>query len=657
MKKTLTLLAIVCVATTLCSQEKFSFGKCPVELLQMASYDKDPSASALVVYEDSYSRYSINGVTGFFQIVTDYVVRIKIFTQEGVSFSEAAIPLRRGETTVSEEVIGGLTGNTYNLEDGKVVKAKLSKDYVFTEEYSDYIQLIKFAMPAVKAGSVVEYKYRITSPYYYNPNAFVFQRKIPVKYSHFSITIPEYYRFSKESRGYEEIKFTSKPVKETYRIGPSELSCLAEEINAEVNDMPALKDDDFTWNLDDFTSQICFEINSIAIPGVYYKDFSNSWAKVVEGLSDFQKFGKQFNNKGILKDELPFALIGKENEIDSIRAILNLVRSKVKWNEKSHLYVTNQSKALKDGVGTSGDINAILINALRNAGFTAYPVAMSLRSRGKLPFTHPSSDDLNYFIACVYYGKNTYFLDGTLPYTDINVIPVNCMVDKALVIKNNAFEWKDLTNIGKNLDFTKLSLKFNEEGHLTGNLIENYSGENVFVFVRTYNKADNEQKFIEKIETENDIKISNYKTEVKTAETLYLIEQYEFIQNNINLDDEVISFNPLIFLAMKNNVFKPETRKLPIEFSYPSEDGFDINIEIPEGYVIDEIPTSEQFNYGSKGDISFNYNIQQEGNVISLTCTMNLRTCVVSATNYKGLRNFWMKMFNKQNEMITIKKK
>lgn len=656
MKKLMLTIAFVFAIYLLSAQEKFKFGECPMELLEMTTYDKDSTASAVVLYENADSRYDINSTTSDFQIVTEYIVRIKILTQEGISFAEAAIPFYKGKNRQSSEEISGLTGFTYNLDGDKILKDKLSKDYIFTEDVSEYIKRLKFAMPVVKAGSVIEYKYKMTSPYYYNPKDYVFQRTIPVKYSIFSIRIPEYFKFSKETKGYEPINAKSESINESYMLGTRRLSCSAEKITAETKDLPALKDEDFVWNYNDFKSQINFEINSVDIPGAYYKDYTNSWRKVAERLANDEDFGKQFNNKGLFKEDLPAVLSGKANATDSIRAVLNLVRSKVKWNDRGRLFVTNQSKALKEGTGSSADINALLINALRNAGFETYPVAMSLRSKGRLPFTHPSIDNLNYFVACVYSGANTYFLDGTLAYTDLNIIPVDCMVDKALIVKSGTFDWMDLSAIGNNMNRTNLSLKFNEEGVLSGNLMESHGGENAFVFKKLYNKAENEQKFIEDIETKNDITVSDYKMEEKITKIFSYTEQYKFLKNNIRLESNVVSFNPLLFLAMKNNSFKPETRKLPVEFPYLQDERINIVVEIPEGYTIDEVPVSEKFVYGDNEIISFSYIVQKAENRIIIVCVTSLKTCIIPAMDYESLRDFWAKMYNKQNELITIKK-
>jgi transglutaminase-like putative cysteine protease len=642
---------------SLSAQNKFKFGDCPRELLEMTSYDKDSEAQAVVLYENADAYYQINAVSADFEIVTEYVVRIKIFTQDGIDhFAEMSIPFYKGRTSALSENVKGLTGWTYNLEGDKVVKTKLSKEYIFTEDITENNKRIKFALPAVKTGSVIEYKYIKTSPYYYYPEDFVFQRTIPVQYALFTIKIPEYLSFNKEMKGYESINVITKPINQTYMYRSQSLSCSAQEISAEVKDLPALKDEDYVWNYNDFKSRINFEIRSVQIPGAFYKDYAQTWNKIVESLKDYDWFGKQFNNKGLFKEELPTILDGKTNETDSIRAILNLVRSKIKWNDQSTLRIENQSKALKGGAGSSAEINALLLNALRNAGFTAHPVVMSLRSRGRIPITYPSIDNLNYFIVGVYSGQNTYYLDATRSFTDINVIPVDCMVDKALAIYRNNFDWIDLTTIGNNMNRVNLLLNFNEEGILEGKKSEIHSGEVAYSFKQSYDNAENEEKYVESMETRNDIVISNYKMEEKTTSNFTLSETYGFLKDNIRLGDEVISFNPLLFLAMKNNAFKAETRKLPIEFSFPYEQRINVSFTIPEGYTVDEIPASERFIYKDDGLIDFSYVIQQGGSNVQLSYKLKLNTCIIPATDYENLRDFWSKMYNKENEWITIKK-
>ncbi|MCL2650696.1 MAG: DUF3857 domain-containing protein [Candidatus Azobacteroides sp.] len=656
MKNLMILLFLFFLSQLSYTQEKLKFGEISPEVLSMKTYDKDSTASAVVLYEYCDVYYDINAITSDFEIISEYTVRIKILKQEGTEFANQSIGFYKGNTGASSEAITGLTGFTYNLEGGKVVKEKLSKDYIFTEDVTEHRKRLKFAMPAVKEGSVFEYKYKKSSPYYYDPLDYKFQRSIPVKYSYFIIKIPEYFVFNRETKGYEPIKVNIEKTNQTFNFKSQIINCTAEEISAETRNLPALKDESFVWNYYDYMTGINLELKKVEFVGQYYKNYSQTWDDVVKLLEESDTFGKQLNNKNLFKDELPLALASKTEETDKIRAILDMVRNKVKWNDRATLSIENVKKALKEGVGTSGEINALLISALRDAGFDANPVVMSLRSRGRIPMTYPSIDNLNYFIVCVTSGENKYYLDGRLRYTDINVIPVDCMVDKAMSIQSGRFNWVDLTNIGKNSSIATIMASFDENGILSGNFTNTYVGEPAFLFKKAYDAAKNQDEYIEKEATDNDIAISNYSMEEKRGNSFSYVEKYSFTKNDIQLaDNEFVTINPLLFMAMTTNAFKPETRKLPVEFSYPYETRVILNLNIPEGYVLDEIPKSEKYVY-EDNLAALSYAIQQNGDLIQLVYRFNLNTCIVSAMNYEHLRNFWSKAYSKNNEFITLKK-
>ena len=656
MKKLNILLILIVAANFVFAQDKFKFGTCPDELLQMKYYAKDSSAMALVIYENSDSYYSLNGTTGDFNIKTEYVIRIKFFTQDGVDkYSKAKIPFIESNDGMNSESIDGLVGYTYNLENGKAVRTKLSKEYIFTEDFNDNLKLLKFALPQVKIGSVIEYKYTKNSPFYFDPDHFTFQRDIPVKYSCYRLKVPEYFTMNRTSKGYEQIKFKTEKGNDSFIFHGDVLRCTSEDITAEVRDLPALKDEDFIWNFDDYKTGIMFEIRSLQIPGRVYKTFSRTWGNVAGALADYEFFGKQFDEKNILKKELSDVLQNQATDIDSIRAILNLVRSKVKFNDRTTLTVRNQSKALKEGLGSSGEVNAILLNALKNAGFKAYPVVMSLRSEGRLRWEYPSQKSLNYFVVLVKNNGKEYYLDATKEYTDINVIPVDCLVEKALIIYDKTFNLSDLTNIGNNSDKIYFVLNFNEDGFLFGKKMEIYSGELAYTFKQGYEKSESEEKHIEMLETKNEIEISNYKIDKKVAQTLSFSENYDFVQKKISLNGDVVSFNPLLFMAMATNTMKAETRKLPVEFPFPYEQLISVNLSIPQGWVVDEMPKSEKIVY-QDDKIEMTYLAKQTANSVQIQCNFKQKIAIVSATDYKFLRDFWYKMYNKQNEMITLKK-
>ena len=637
------------------AQGKFKFGEVPDDLVKMTVYDKDSTASAFVVYENQNVYYSFNTIYSDFELVYDYTVRIKILTTDGVEQANVSIPFYKGINSASSETISSITGWTYNLENGKTVKEKLSKDYVFTESVTDNYKRIKFALPAVKAGSVIEYKYSRNSPFYYNPQTFRFQRSIPVKYSHFTISIPEFFVFNRETRGFEPIKIGLENTDFNFNINGKTQHFLGEKISAEASDLPALKDESYVWNYNDFMTSISFGLKRVEISGVYYKDYAQTWDKVAEGLIEYENFGGKLKDKGLFKDELAALKTSEGSDEEKLRAILNIVRGKVKWNERNTLYINNPAKALKEGAGSSGEINALLFNAVRNAGYDVAAVVMSLRSNGRIPLTYPGRDYFNYFIVQVKIGEKTYYLDATRSYCDVNVIPVDCLVDKALCIMNDkSFSWVDLTKTGNNTSRVNLFVYFNEEGALTGKKTGILTGENISSFKQAYEQSKDEAEYIRKVETDNDISVIDYKVDTKQT---FLTESYNFTSNSIRIGGEnILTIQPLLFETMRKNPFKQENRKLPVEFNFPQEERINVVFTFPKGYALDEAPKSVRFVYGDDSSIEFGYIVQVNNNSLQISYRFKLNTGIVPAEQYEGLRDFISKMFAKCQEVIVFKK-
>ncbi|MCL1867329.1 MAG: hypothetical protein FWF72_00030, partial [Paludibacter sp.] len=374
-------------------------------------------------------------------------------------------------------------------------------------------------------------------------------------------------------------------------------------------------------------------------------------------LNESERFGAELKKRSLLKNEATEIRNSSKSDEEKIIAVLNLVRDKIKWNEISTLSINNVSKALKDGKGTSGEVNAALLIALQNAGFEAFPVVLSLRSAGRLPITYPSIDNLNYFVVRVATASKIIYLDATRDYCGINVLPVGCLVEKAITLFANDFEWVDLTSIGSNSEMTNIIVNFNEDGFLSGQKNKFYSGECAYSFRNSYKKAKNEEEFIQEQETELHATISSYKIDFKNDIKLSFTENYNFIINEMELaDNDYISFPPLLFEAMTANPFKVETRDLPVEFSYPQDERINVFINIPDGYTAEEIPQSAKYIFGENKEIEFYFIAQKTESTVQISYRMNINTSIISALDYQALRDFMSKVFAKCQDVIILKK-
>ena len=160
--------------------------------MTMQSYEKDPSAKAVIVI----NRGDVE-LNDQLEVVMKRHVRIKFFDQTEVDqWANMTIYLSRGSSTISK-----IKASAYNLENEKVVESKMSEDAVFKTKISRYREEVKFAVPNVKAGSVIEYSYTIRSDASWIP-PWQFQYDIPVLESEYDTRFPSNFTFRSDVIGY-----------------------------------------------------------------------------------------------------------------------------------------------------------------------------------------------------------------------------------------------------------------------------------------------------------------------------------------------------------------------------------------------------------------------------------------------------------------------
>jgi hypothetical protein len=201
------LIVSLSVQTIYAQKSPVKFGDIPMEDLKMKVYDKDSSASAVILSDYGEAYVMLTTVNA--SLVFERHVRIKILTKEGLDWATAAIQLYHSGS--NEERVTKLKATTYNLENGKVVETDMSKDGIFKEKFNRNINLQKFTLPNVKEGSVIEYSYTVSSEFLANFPDWKFQYDIPVRASEYWALFPDFFIFEKYMQGY--VTLTSYEVK------------------------------------------------------------------------------------------------------------------------------------------------------------------------------------------------------------------------------------------------------------------------------------------------------------------------------------------------------------------------------------------------------------------------------------------------------------
>jgi hypothetical protein len=605
-------------------------------------------------------------------MITEVKTRIKIYKKEGYDWANKKVQYYIGDN--SKEIVSYSDAITYNLVGGKIEKTKLKSDGEFDEKLNRYWGQKKIIMPNVKEGSVIEFKYAVRSFSIGSPRGWNFQTSIPVNYSEYKTFVPEYFVYNTNQKGYIFPKITEEKKQKVVRLSSLERTNgtgLSGSTSTFVQDqleyqetittyiaenLPAMKDESYVNNVDNYTCSLVQELSMTKYPGKPYKTFSTDWGAVVKTIYDYDDFGPELSKTGYFEEDLKGVLTGLTSPEEKINAIFNFVKTRVKWNDYNG-YSCNDGvkKAYKDKTGNIAEINLMLTAMLRYVGLTANPVLVSTRSNGVAIF--PNRNAFNYVITAVENGTDLTLLDASDAYSTPNVLPFRALNWVGRLIRKDGTSIEvDLMPKTSSNDLIAMNYAIDETGLVSGKLRRQRTDHNAMIFRKKIEDIK-EESYLEKLENDNDkIEVKEYSRTNEKELKLPAIEMFSFVGSNLveNIGGKIY-VNPMLFYTEKQNPFKQEVREYPVDYGYPFMDKYSINIQIPEGYKIEVLPEttilSMQDNLGM-----FKYLTNTSGNAIQISAVYQINAAIISSEYYSMLKEFYQKMIEKQNEKIILTK-
>jgi hypothetical protein len=634
------------------------FGKIEMSELQMATYTKDTSASAVVLcdYGKSYFKYTENDG---FQVYFDRQVRIKILKKSGYDRANVEIPFFRISNSSEEEVLN-LKGFTYNLEGKEIIKEKLTKEGVFEEKVSDNWVIKKFTMPNVKEGSVIEFSYTIKSDFLFTFREWQFQKTIPVVWSEYRATIPEYFDYKKLSQGYESFSTEVKSVNERFSRfngDPNPLTPIATSYRWVAKDVPALREEPYMTTVNDYVTKIEFEIANVKMPGQMVKPINNTWQALTESLLKDESFGQQLKKTGFAKDELAAISAKYTNPLEQTIAVYDLVRRQVKWNDVKQKYAYNNLKKTYDThTGNSADINLMLIAFLREVGIDANPVILSTRDHGRVLQSYALITKFNYVVAHVKINENELLLDATDLTVKPGMLPARCLNGEGWLVSEKNPHWVTLQASEKLAHVFVAKLNVMPDGELKGSVDVSDGGYSALA-MRKKIFSEGKDKYIESVKKDHpDWQITKLNfTDVEDLSKALNTKYEVTIADHAQVAGDVIYLKPMLSEGKSNNPFKLENRQFPVDFAYSMDETYACSFIIPEGYKIEEMPKATIVDLPEKSG-RFSYMVAVNGNTVQISSRISLKKPVYYAEEYPFLKEFFNQIVTKHAEQIVIKK-
>lgn len=493
----ITFLVICISAFTLLSfgqRPPVKYGKVEEKEIALASYQ---GADAVILCD--YGEYKFDALTGVVFFEFTHHVRIKILTEAGMRYAtqqEKFYDLRSAASP-PYNISYTLRAQTLNVNaKGKVIESKVKSSFIKVSEPDvDFNASVSMHFPDVKPGSIIEYEITVPTLETVNPAVWMVQYDIPSLWNELRITTPQDFNYAVKSYNldYSDVnEFKPKPTSITYPGRSVVYNGL--QFQFIRKDIPSLP---YQGNEIDFNNSRIFlkfildyasrkflfpgmtEILKAMDPEYRYMDkaekgitLENS-GYVLYRKPDLLKLAKTLNksegfgvplilNMG-LTDTIMKLIRGYKTDDEKVMAIYNFVTDQAEWNNQYRIFVdsglplffvkladrfsaqpvkmnTSLQKVIKKQEGTNSEINSILINLLRTAGFKANPVLVSTLNNGYIDTAFFTLAQFNHVIAAVEVEGEQILLDA-VKKGDGSIMSSDIMNEFGLMIELKNARW------------------------------------------------------------------------------------------------------------------------------------------------------------------------------------------------------------------------
>ena len=648
--------------------EPIKFGQIDKLDLMAAPFVADSAAAAVVLCD--YGRSYMRENSDDFQVVFERVTRLKILKKAGYGEATFEIPLYHRDKR--RERVSNLRGCTYNLVDGAVEKTSLEPSGAFLEKRTPNLDLKRFTLPNVREGSVIEFAYTVTSDFLFNFQDWTFQRTIPVRWSEYRVSIPVFYRYKILYHGYQTLTVdklsTGTMTMHTDKVTVGGIpdgtrgNVTTEDHQWVLQDVPAFHDEPYMTTANDYLARMDFQLVREQLPDHPYRDLTDSWPKINARLLNDDAFGLQLDRGNFLKGQMQALAAKYPDTAARAAAVRDVVMANVRYNGTNR-YSSESSlrKAYDTHLGTSAEVNLLLIAALRDADLTADPVLLSTRDHGRINQEFPLLDKFNYVVALVpLAGGKEILIDATEPLLPCGVLPRRCLNQTGRLIppnKRDEGRWVSLAPTQREVRYQQAELVLDATGNLTGQVREEFDGY-AGIEIRRQLAELGDKKFLAALVQQHDgwavprLAVANRDSMSKPVSLRYAFSQAGSGTEPVS----TLYLSPLREFSEDDNPFRRSSRRFDVDLGVPQDETIMVTLQLPPGYELAEQPKNAVMALPD-GSARFLYNVTATGQTVQLLSRLSLRNTVYAAGQYADLRELYRLMRARQGEKLIIRKK
>ncbi|MFP8893884.1 transglutaminase-like domain-containing protein [Chryseobacterium sp. EZn1] len=644
MKKIIVLL--LCSAGTILvnAQKKYEFLNPPkfndADLSKTKSL-LDENAPAEILYKSAY--FMIDNNTG--NLHKKYFYRVKIYDKDKAEdWLNLEIPIYNIGS--NRESLGKFKAFTYNLENGNSVPIKVEKSSQYKSKENKYVTLTKFAFPGVKNGSILEYQYEIVSPFRFMIPEVLIESDTPSLNTEYVFDTPINMSYNVNYTGGITPKY--REMEERYLYGAQYRT-----YRFAYENLKGFKTEKFVRNDRNFRTKISAELNSTNFGEL--KLYSSSWDQIGKRLYESEDFGGELKRTKLAKENMPAGISEMKTDLEKANAIFSYVQKTFTWNKDKGIYTEDGiRKLLETKVGNAAEISLFLVMMLREAGLKADPLVISTVENGLINLVSPNISNMNFVLAAISIDDQLHIYDATSKQSSLDEIPLKNWNQYGILVTKDKTLLIQMANVKSSNTFLTVNGKINDDGSISGTYSDRDTGAYAMYVKDSYD--DNAEKY--KKQYKENFSMDFTDIDSKVLENGDFESSMKF--SSPNLIDRVgkkMIINPMLFLNKSSNEFdQTEVRQYPIDFGSPITKVKKVTLEIPEGYVIEEMPKEKKIVTEDK-EIEYTYSIVQKGNKLEVTTTTKINSSDYPKEYYPAFKQIWGVASKFENQVISLVKK
>jgi hypothetical protein len=303
--------------------------------------------------------------------------------------------------------------------------------------------------------------------------------------------------------------------------------------------------------------------------------------------------------------------------------------------------------------GSRADMNLMLMAALKSNGITAYPLMISSKGNGHSRLVDtPFLDQFDQLIVFAKVDGKDYYLDVTNPARPFGYLPLRFHASHGYIMLEDGSGLIPLQITHRSGINQIVSIKPNEENRLVFETIVRFTDYDALTRINEDKPVADTLK-AELLGKEAALLVKDFTFSQKSEPRKQLDTKFVMVDEAMDADMQFIK--PFNFMRWDQNPFQSTTRTFPVDFLYTFSDNYSAQIQIPEGYELDDYPEAVKLTIPGGGAL-FTYEITPLSNQVNINVTVALKSSLIYPNIYPDLKYFMEILTSKLQEPVVLKK-